>query len=43
VAVILVGALAALRLWSLAPMLHCWQHDSVGRNDDGSYSRHDRG
>ncbi|MET8802310.1 hypothetical protein [Streptomyces sp. NPDC004546] len=42
-AVILLGALAALRLWTLAPMLHCWQHDSVGRNDDGSYSCHDRG
>lgn len=43
VAVVLLGAHAALRLWMLAPMPHCWQHDSVGRNDDGSYSCYDRG
>ncbi|MER6059826.1 hypothetical protein ABT167_01235 [Streptomyces sp. NPDC001792] len=42
-AVILVGALAALRVWTLAPMPQCRQHDSAGRNDDGSYSCHDRG
>ncbi|MFD8521046.1 hypothetical protein ACFV2D_13655 [Streptomyces capillispiralis] len=38
-----VGVLVAVRLWTLAPMLHCWSHDSVGRNDDGSYHCVNRG
>jgi len=38
-----LAALMALRMWTLAPMLHCWSHDSVGRADDGSYTCHDRG
>ncbi|MFI9340219.1 hypothetical protein ACIG0D_02925 [Streptomyces sp. NPDC052773] len=29
-------ALMALRMWTLAPMLHCWSYDSVGRHD-GAY------
>ncbi|WP_304451188.1 hypothetical protein [Nocardiopsis sp. YSL2] len=29
--------LMALRVWTLAPALHCWSYDSVGRGDDGSY------
>ncbi|WUD77323.1 hypothetical protein OG937_39275 [Streptomyces sp. NBC_00510] len=42
-AVACVGALAALRMWTLAPTLHCWTYDSVGRNDDGSYYCVNRG
>ncbi|CAL9569410.1 hypothetical protein [Streptomyces sp. enrichment culture] len=42
-AVVVLGALTALRVWTLAPMLHCWSHDSVGRDDDGSYVCVDRG
>jgi hypothetical protein len=42
-AVAVLGALVAVRLWTLAPMLHCWFHDSVGQNDDGSYSCVNRG
>ncbi|POX53209.1 hypothetical protein [Streptomyces sp. Ru72] len=38
VVVAALGALIALRMWTLAPALHCWSYDSVGRNDDGSYS-----
>jgi uncharacterized membrane protein len=38
VVVAALGALMALRMWTLAPVLHCWSYDSVGRNDDGSYS-----
>lgn len=34
-AVACLGALMALRMWTLAPALHCWAYDSVGRNDDG--------
>ncbi|MFF3910142.1 hypothetical protein ACFYZJ_30155 [Streptomyces sp. NPDC001848] len=41
--VALFGGLMALRMWTLAPMLHCWSYDSVGRNDDGSYSCVNRG
>ena len=37
------GVLIALRMWTLAPILHCWSYDSVGRNDDGSYSCVNRG
>lgn len=32
-----LAVLVGLRLWTLAPMLHCWSYDSVGREDDGSY------
>ncbi|GAA3772514.1 hypothetical protein [Streptomyces chiangmaiensis] len=42
-AVVVLGALMALRMWTLAPMLHCWSYDSVGRNDDGSYDCVNRG
>ncbi|MET9829372.1 hypothetical protein ABZ078_08680 [Streptomyces sp. NPDC006385] len=42
VAAVLV-ALMALRMWTLAPMLHCWSYDSVGRNADGSYHCVNRG
>jgi hypothetical protein len=42
-ALTVLGALVALRTWTLAPMLHCWSYDSVGRGDDGSYSCVDRG
>jgi hypothetical protein len=42
-AVAALGALMALRMWTLTPMLHCWSYDSVGRNDDGSYSCYNRG
>ncbi|GGT07786.1 hypothetical protein [Streptomyces chromofuscus] len=38
-----IAALIVLRMWTLAPMLHCWSYDSVGRNDDGSYSCVNRG
>ncbi|MFE9770747.1 hypothetical protein ACFYOV_03495 [Streptomyces sp. NPDC005931] len=41
-AAVLVG-LVALRLWTLAPMLHCWSYDSVGRGADGTYTCVDRG
>ncbi|MEU1619683.1 hypothetical protein ABZ479_20585 [Streptomyces sp. NPDC005722] len=37
-AVACIGVLMAVRMWTLAPALHCWSYDSVGRNDDGSYS-----
>ncbi|WP_409472215.1 hypothetical protein [Streptomyces sp. HC307] len=42
-AVAVIGVLMAVRSWTLAPMLHCWSYDSVGRNDDGSYSCVNRG
>ncbi|WUD75253.1 hypothetical protein OG937_27960 [Streptomyces sp. NBC_00510] len=42
-AVACIGALMALRMWTLAPALHCWSYDSVGRNDDGSYYCVNRG
>ncbi|MGP4083909.1 hypothetical protein [Streptomyces sp. KR55] len=42
-AVVVLGVLMAVRIWTLAPMLHCWSYDSVGRNDDGSYSCVNRG
>ncbi|WP_406727632.1 hypothetical protein WJ438_27680 [Streptomyces sp. GD-15H] len=42
-AVVVLGVLMAVRIWTLAPMLHCWSHDSVGRNDDGSYHCVNRG
>ncbi|MDX3234900.1 hypothetical protein PV392_04210 [Streptomyces sp. ME03-5709C] len=42
-AVACIGAVMALRMWTLAPALHCWSYDSVGRNDDGSYYCVNRG
>ncbi|MFC7220251.1 hypothetical protein ACFQLX_19085 [Streptomyces polyrhachis] len=36
-AAICLGLLIALRMWTLAPALHCWSYDSVGRDADGSY------
>jgi hypothetical protein len=42
-AVGLLAVLVGLRLWTLAPMLHCWSYDSVGREDDGSYTCVNRG
>lgn len=36
-------ALMALRVWTLAPVLHCWSYDSVSRDDDGSYRCLNRG
>ncbi|MFF7216017.1 hypothetical protein ACFZAU_36690 [Streptomyces sp. NPDC008238] len=42
-AVACIGVLMAVRMWTLAPALHCWSYDSVGRNDDGSYSCVNRG
>lgn len=42
-AVACLGALMAVRMWTLAPALHCWSYDSVGRNDDGSYTCVNRG
>ncbi|MEU0188102.1 hypothetical protein ABZ312_44350 [Streptomyces sp. NPDC006207] len=42
-AVACLGVLMALRMWTLAPMLHCWSYNSVGRNDDGSYNCVNRG
>ncbi|WP_031477018.1 hypothetical protein [Streptomyces bicolor] len=38
-----LAVLVALRLWTLAPMLHCWSYDSVWRDEDGSYRCADRG
>ncbi|MFE9018690.1 hypothetical protein ACFYNL_08995 [Streptomyces sp. NPDC007808] len=36
-------ALMGLRMWTLAPMLHCWSYDSVSRDDDGAYRCLNRG
>ncbi|MFC5020750.1 hypothetical protein ACFPM3_01110 [Streptomyces coeruleoprunus] len=36
VMVLLVGVVVALRLYTIAPALHCWSYDSVGRHD-GAY------
>ncbi|MEU0082869.1 hypothetical protein [Streptomyces sp. NPDC006274] len=39
------ACLAAALLWRLhtiAPALHCWDHNTVGRDDDGSYDCFDR-
>jgi hypothetical protein len=41
--VVCLVALVAARMWTLAPALHCWSYDSVGRNDDGSYTCVNRG
>ncbi|MGW0186674.1 hypothetical protein ACWDV7_13070 [Streptomyces sp. NPDC003362] len=43
IAVACLAGLMALRTWTLAPMLHCWSYDSVGRADDGSYTCVNRG
>ncbi|NBE53503.1 hypothetical protein [Streptomyces boluensis] len=37
-----VVALLTWRTVVLAPMLPCWSHESVGRNEDGSYDCYDR-
>ncbi|MQY10245.1 hypothetical protein SRB5_03520 [Streptomyces sp. RB5] len=42
-AVVCLVALMTLRMWTLAPALHCWSYDSTGRNDDGSYTCVNRG
>ncbi|MDI3421089.1 hypothetical protein [Streptomyces luteolus] len=35
-------AVLGWRTFVLAPMLPCWEHESVGRNEDGSYDCYDR-
>ncbi|MFD3451005.1 hypothetical protein ACFWVC_02395 [Streptomyces sp. NPDC058691] len=42
-AVACLGVLISLRMWTLAPALHCWSYDSVVRDDDGSYHCVNRG
>ncbi|WP_432137512.1 MULTISPECIES: hypothetical protein [unclassified Streptomyces] len=42
IGMVLLVVIVALRMWTLAPMLHCWSYDSVGREDDGSYSCYNR-
>ncbi|MCX4822949.1 hypothetical protein OG883_24270 [Streptomyces sp. NBC_01142] len=37
-----IGAALAWRAYTVAPMLHCSDYNSVGRNDDGSYDCYDR-
>ncbi|MEU4093502.1 hypothetical protein [Streptomyces sp. NPDC026673] len=37
-----VAALVAWRLWTIAPAFPCWSHDTVSRDDDGSYRCLDR-
>ncbi|MFI2432063.1 hypothetical protein [Streptomyces sp. NPDC018693] len=41
-ALAILGALIAVRMWTLTPMLHCWSYDTVGREDDGSYTCYNR-
>jgi hypothetical protein len=36
-ATVCLAAALAWRLHTIAPALHCWDHNTVGRNDDGSY------
>ncbi|MFF3684611.1 hypothetical protein OHS70_25280 [Streptomyces sp. NBC_00390] len=36
-ATVCVAAALTWRMYTLAPALHCWEHNTVGRNDDGSY------
>ncbi|MEU3251524.1 hypothetical protein [Streptomyces sp. NPDC006997] len=33
-----LAALVAVRLWTVAPVLHCWSYDKVSRADDGTYT-----
>lgn len=35
-------AAAGYRAYTLAPMLKCWDHESLAHNPDGSYTCHDR-
>ncbi|MDX2848331.1 hypothetical protein [Actinacidiphila glaucinigra] len=41
-AALCLAALLAWRMCTVAPALHCWSHNSVGRADDGSYLCYDR-
>ncbi|MEU7277334.1 hypothetical protein AB0A69_00845 [Streptomyces sp. NPDC045431] len=36
-----VVLLLAWRVYTLGPVLHCWNHNSVGRGDDGTYTCYD--
>ncbi|MFJ8647312.1 hypothetical protein ACIRNI_14460 [Streptomyces sp. NPDC093546] len=36
-----VVLLLAWRVYTLGPVLHCWDHNSVGRDDDGTYRCYD--
>lgn len=42
VTTVFVAALVAWRLFTLAPALHCWSHDTVVRDGAGSYRCLDR-
>ncbi|MEV6396708.1 hypothetical protein AB0M39_18300 [Streptomyces sp. NPDC051907] len=37
-----LGAVLVWRWYTLAPMMHCSDYNSVGRNDDGTYDCYDR-
>ncbi|MGW7285690.1 hypothetical protein ACWGH4_09375 [Streptomyces sp. NPDC054847] len=37
VATVCLAAALLWRLHTITPALHCWDHNTVGRNDDGSY------
>jgi hypothetical protein len=41
-AALCLAVLVAWRMYTLAPALHCWSHNSVGREADGSYHCVDR-
>ncbi|MET9874197.1 hypothetical protein ABZZ36_06135 [Actinacidiphila glaucinigra] len=41
-AALCLAALLAWRMYTVAPALHCWSHNSVGRAADGSYGCFDR-
>ncbi|MFE0625663.1 hypothetical protein ACFW3D_01675 [Streptomyces sp. NPDC058864] len=41
-AALCLAALLAWRMCTVAPALHCWSHNSVGRAGDGSYRCYDR-
>ncbi|ATW48443.1 hypothetical protein [Streptomyces peucetius] len=36
-----VAAALVWRVHTIAPALHCWDHNTVGRNEDGSFDCHD--
>lgn len=42
VTALVVVLLVALRMYTVAPMLHCWSYDSVGRDSDGTYGCYNR-
>ncbi|MGI5399026.1 hypothetical protein ACQEVG_06120 [Streptomyces sp. CA-135486] len=42
VATACVAVALTWRAYTVAPAMHCWDHNSVGRNDDGSYDCYDR-